>query len=253
MYIGHSLSHTESVALILNPRTGHVSPQFHVFDDHFTTVPFMEKNEVQPNWAQLIEKSCEKVTEEHYELAKTWLFPDPDSGDISLPERNQDVSNNSNGTLIDQDMIGHNVSQNLLSTGMQTSIHVSLSSYLDTPGISQIEDYIQRPLLPPVSSSCDGEMTRLQSDNSLLIPCVINLETLGLRQSPRLAAINRDTQDGPAIAATPVLQCNSNHNRLQDPSLGFLFSLSSTQLVLNGTLPLQILIQKMSIFPSWPK
>jgi hypothetical protein len=50
-------------------------------------------------------------------------------GDISLPERNQNVSNNSNGTLIDQEMIGHNVSQILLSTGMQPSIHVGLSSY----------------------------------------------------------------------------------------------------------------------------
>ncbi len=76
----------QSVALVLNPRTGHVSPQFHVvFDDHFTTVPFMEKNEVPPHWAKLIENLREKVTEEHYELAKTWLFPDAEPGDISLP------------------------------------------------------------------------------------------------------------------------------------------------------------------------
>jgi hypothetical protein len=72
IYVGHSPSHAGLVALVLNPRTGHVSPQFHVvFDDHFTTVPFMEKNEVPPHWAQLIKKSREKVTEEHYELAKT--------------------------------------------------------------------------------------------------------------------------------------------------------------------------------------
>jgi hypothetical protein len=39
MYVDHSPSHAGSVALVLNPRTGHVSPQFHVvFDDHFTTV-----------------------------------------------------------------------------------------------------------------------------------------------------------------------------------------------------------------------
>jgi hypothetical protein len=57
------------------------------------------------------------------------------------------------------------------------------------------------PLLPPVSSSCNGEKTLLQSDNSLSIPRLINLETSGLWQSPRLAALNRDTQDGLAIAA----------------------------------------------------
>ncbi len=30
IYVGHSPSHAGSVALVLNPRTGHVSPQFHV-------------------------------------------------------------------------------------------------------------------------------------------------------------------------------------------------------------------------------
>ena len=108
IYVGHSPSHAGSVALVLNPQTGHISPQFHVvFDDHFTTVPFMEKNEVPPHWSKLIENSGEKVTEEHYELAKTWLFPDPEPGDISMPERNQKVFNNEN--LSDQ-MTAHNLS-----------------------------------------------------------------------------------------------------------------------------------------------
>ena len=63
-----------SVALILNPRTGHVSPQFHVvFDDNFTTVPYMNKNQVPPNWANLVESSREDVTVEQYDLANTWL------------------------------------------------------------------------------------------------------------------------------------------------------------------------------------
>ena len=30
IYVGHSPSHAGSVALVLNPRTGHVSPQYHV-------------------------------------------------------------------------------------------------------------------------------------------------------------------------------------------------------------------------------
>ena len=38
----------------------------------------MEKNEVPHNWAQLVKNSTEKPTKEHYELAKTWLFPDPE-------------------------------------------------------------------------------------------------------------------------------------------------------------------------------
>ena len=39
VYLGPSPNHACSVALVLNPRTGHVSPHFHVkFDDFFETV-----------------------------------------------------------------------------------------------------------------------------------------------------------------------------------------------------------------------
>ena len=39
VYLGPSPNHAQSVALVLNPRTGHVSPQFHVkLDDFFETV-----------------------------------------------------------------------------------------------------------------------------------------------------------------------------------------------------------------------
>jgi hypothetical protein len=42
VYLVHSLFYDGSVALLYNPSTGHVSPQYHVvFDDDFTTVPYM--------------------------------------------------------------------------------------------------------------------------------------------------------------------------------------------------------------------
>ena len=42
VYLGHSPFHAGAVALVLNPATGHVSPQFHVvFYDEFSTIPFM--------------------------------------------------------------------------------------------------------------------------------------------------------------------------------------------------------------------
>jgi hypothetical protein len=40
---------------VLNPRTGHISPQFHVvFDDDFTTVAYLCKMVVPPHWAELV-------------------------------------------------------------------------------------------------------------------------------------------------------------------------------------------------------
>jgi hypothetical protein len=71
IYVGHSSSHAGSVALVLNPCSGQVSPQFHVvFDDLYSTVSYLEKSEVPPNWANLVESRREKVTEEVYNLAK---------------------------------------------------------------------------------------------------------------------------------------------------------------------------------------
>ena len=72
IYDGHSPSHAGSVTLVLNPRTGQVSPQFHVvFDDLFTTVAYMKKSEVPPNWTELVEKSSGRVTNKDYDLEKT--------------------------------------------------------------------------------------------------------------------------------------------------------------------------------------
>lgn len=68
-----SPDHTGSVALVLNPRTLHMSPQFHVvFDDDFSTVPYLWKSEMPPNWTDLVKSSHKKVTDDNFELATQW-------------------------------------------------------------------------------------------------------------------------------------------------------------------------------------
>ena len=55
-YHGPSPSHARSVTLVLNPRTGHVSPQFHVkFDNFFETVQDKSTNmdAPEPEWKYL--------------------------------------------------------------------------------------------------------------------------------------------------------------------------------------------------------
>ncbi len=180
IYVGHSPAHAGSVALVLNPQMGHVSPQYHVvFDDLFTTVPFMEKSKIPPNWADLVEKSCEKVTDEHYELAKTWLFPGPEPGDISMPERNLNSSNYSNLGAYSKKTTSH--------TGTEPPCP---SSFLDkTNGLFQSMDYVPDPFLHPVSSSYEGANLPSQIEDSLVVPRLINLETSGQWRSPRIAAM----------------------------------------------------------------
>ena len=75
MYLGHSPCHADSVALVLNPRTLHVSPQFHVvFDNDFTTVPFRRDQEQPPHWFELVRTSTELTTDEHFDLGKRWCL-----------------------------------------------------------------------------------------------------------------------------------------------------------------------------------
>ena len=91
VYLGHSPAHAGSVALVLNPRTLHVSPQFYVvFGDDFSTVPYMRKSEMPHNWTELVRSSREKVTDEDFELAPRW------SVDLTL---NEDLVRESDASL----------------------------------------------------------------------------------------------------------------------------------------------------------
>ena len=50
VYLGHSPFHAGNVALVWNPITGRLSPQYHVvFDNDFTTVTYMEAGTLPPN------------------------------------------------------------------------------------------------------------------------------------------------------------------------------------------------------------
>ena len=74
IYLGRSPAHDTNVALVLNPETGMVSPQFYVvFDDNFTTVPHLRKGKVPPNWNKLIIGSQEKSTDDFFDQTKTWF------------------------------------------------------------------------------------------------------------------------------------------------------------------------------------
>ncbi len=108
-----------------------------------------------------------------------------------MPERNPKNYNKSNRTPgVQETFNSSNVPSSTLPTG--------ISSTNDASGISQQEEYLPDPLLPSVLS-CDYEPST--SKDSLSIPRLINLETAGLWRSPRIAELNRVTQDSPAIMA----------------------------------------------------
>ena len=58
IYLGHSPYHVGRVALVMDPKSGFVSPQFYlVFDDNFETVPHLRAGTIPENWAELVASS----------------------------------------------------------------------------------------------------------------------------------------------------------------------------------------------------
>ena len=72
VYLGHSPFHAGSVALVFNLTTGLVSPQFYVvFDNPFSTVPYLNSGTTPPNWADLVMHFQSCLRTKHLNLLKT--------------------------------------------------------------------------------------------------------------------------------------------------------------------------------------
>jgi hypothetical protein len=62
VYLGCSPQHASNVPLVMNIKTGLVSPQYHVvFDDHFTTTQCLATNVLPANWKLLFQEWSENV------------------------------------------------------------------------------------------------------------------------------------------------------------------------------------------------
>jgi hypothetical protein len=124
IYVGRSPSHASNVALVLNPRTGHISPQFHVvFDDDFTTVKYLRKMTVPPHWAELVRSSAEiQLYTKHQ--ATTWQ---------SLPELDKEVGDFSYEQTVTAPSTQGREGVNLEPFQPQHNVQNNPVSFLDEP------------------------------------------------------------------------------------------------------------------------
>ena len=134
----------------------------------------MNKIQLPQNWADLVEKSRRIVTEERFNLAKTWIFPEADSGDnASIPKPSPILKQAGN--------FGTNDTPTTVYTVSPTSnILASSQSRL------------------PVSRGDNAP----SSNNYIEAPKMINLETSVLIQSKWINNLINPTNannDGPAI------------------------------------------------------
>lgn len=170
VYLGHSPCHAGSVALVLNPRTLRVSPQFHlVYDDEFSTVQFMRNGEIPPHWSELVRHSSTVSTTERFDQA-TNCANDYINGAVgklaSVAEEDSNVLNASRGDY---------------SPEVSNSEEGSLNSEEEVPS--------------------DAVSEGVGAENALLFPTVPDLNDLTRRQSGRtrrMTARARDSSLGTA-------------------------------------------------------
>ena len=243
IYLGHSPFHAGSVALVFNPTTGLVSPQYHVvFDDNFSTVPYMNKGEVPDNWDELYKYSRELATDEDYDLAESWFRGQADdsnhAGNMKTPANPFEVtqaspkgvrfdvrdvgpSNSSTGEFID----GFPVSDYEGVSGMQGSLksdnvdeHASILPFDKTDG------------KPHADSDQDGP-------SQLHMPTCINLHESGLRRSERIKQLNNSSQnaDGKSTKRKAHMAFGTVINKIA--WLGGIYALLTTVQMPNHSLP----------------
>ena len=119
VYLGPSPSHAWSVALVLNPRTGHVSPKFHVkFDDFFETVQdkSTDLDAPEPEWKYLSRFTIKKgqhepvgrgipnslIAQRRGQITMTNPSSTPETMDTAASQPEEPMTQDGNGTTANQ-------------------------------------------------------------------------------------------------------------------------------------------------------
>jgi hypothetical protein len=175
VYLGLSPCHAGTVALVLNPRTLRVSPQYHVvYDDEFTTVPYLRSGTIPPQWTQLCKQSMPFATESDFDLATTWA--------------NEYISGRVTSVRDDLEFADEETNP---SDGIILNVPSALS-IAEGEAIAP-EEVLNNPD-PPLASEEETSGTANFDDEAnldkdeYLFPTMPDLNDLTLRRSPRLRA-----------------------------------------------------------------
>ena len=170
LFVGFSPHHSSDVPLILNLRTGHISPQYHVvFDDEFSTVPSLASDTIPPSFWNAVDLEEHSLSipldaSSTERLSPDWLTP------AELEERSR--------TTVRQNQIrqSYQPTQPTLDPNGPNSHPVSA----DAPS-HQSEEPLAMPLEEPSSSAPESSSSAPISSS---LP--ITSQPPNLRRSPRL-------------------------------------------------------------------
>ena len=109
VYLGPSPNHARSIALVLNPRTGHVSPQFHVkFNNFFETVQAkaIDLDAPDPEWKYLSGFATKRGTPKSVTRGGLDGLLAPQRGAIATASPQQESTENAQPVGHQQDLPG---------------------------------------------------------------------------------------------------------------------------------------------------
>jgi hypothetical protein len=168
LYIGRSPSHAANVALIINPCTGHVSSQFHViFDNYYTTVPYLCTATIPPYWADLV-RAFSKSHVYTKRQVDTWQsLPEhiPENGDFKSEQ-----------TEVPNAVLGTHTN-NAASSNFEGATIASIPAHLPVSQVVTFQDQ-------NASENGNPQPNEWQMLES------VNLHSSGLRRLSRLAALH---------------------------------------------------------------
>ncbi len=177
LYVGRSPSHDANVALIFNPRTGHISPQFHVvFDDDFTTVPYLHTSQIPPFWAELVCASS-KLHVYTKRQTDTWQ---------SLPELTPEIGDFTSDHAVNPNVLGAPIS-GVSSSSLKPSLKASKSK-----GVKDVSSTSDHTSALRVVSFQDQNISWSDhpQPNEWAMPESVDLHSSGLQRLSRLAALH---------------------------------------------------------------
>jgi len=162
IYLGHSPRHAQTVPIVLNRKTMLCSPQYHVvFDDQFSTVPYIDRSTAPPNWGELFHHHQTDVLADDPETAsQIQLSPELLSDPSDSPAHSEGVSPLSEGVPATSE--GAPVDRTPESASSDSVL--TLNGGLSTP-LSDVENTAPgppdsthaTPLVPPAATLTSSE------------------------------------------------------------------------------------------------
>ena len=189
---------------LFNPKTARVSPQYHIiFDDDFSTVPFMERGEVPPNWDDLCKLCTESATVESVNLALKWM-----SGqqmDVNEDGRFVPIQDRITNPYIVPDQHDPQVNRHSVDFSNDISTTLGTASEVEPDHSLLVEDFGKAAAAKPLPlalrkdrvgikvnllgdfEAAASESGSLNSSEELKMPQRVNLHQIGLHCSKQLA------------------------------------------------------------------